>query len=44
MSDNTGNKVEVPEEWVVRMAEFKIRYVALQDEWEEYKDLYSGRK
>ena len=44
MSDNTGNKVEVPEEWIVRLAEFKIRYEALQDEWQEYKDLYSGRK
>ena len=40
MSDNTGNKVEVPEEWVVRMAEFKIRYEALQDEYERLSELY----
>lgn len=44
MTETGGEVVEVPSEWIVRLAEFKIRYESLQDEWQEYKDLYSGRK
>ena len=40
MSDCTGETVEVPAEWVVRMAEFKIRYEALEDEYSRYEELY----
>mgnify|MGYP007122093686 CR=1 FL=1 len=44
MTETGGEVVAVPSEWIVRLAEFKIRYESLQDEWQEYKDLYSGRK
>lgn len=43
MSDYTGDTVEVPSEWIVRMAEFKIRYEALEDEYAELEKLYKAK-
>ena len=40
MADFSGETVEVPAEWIVRTAEFKIRYEALQDEYERLSELY----
>ena len=42
MSDSTGETVEVPSEWIVRMAEFKIRYEALEEEYAELEKLYKN--
>lgn len=42
MSDYTGETVEVPSEWIVRVAEFKIRYEALEEEYAELEKLYKN--